>query len=232
MDNRIERLVDGELSAEEYRALLASLDDEPGGWKCCALAFLEDQALAGELGVIRRRLDLREEQAAETTPQKQPRWFNPRVWRQMPTLLAMAASFLTVFALGIVAPRFFSPLMQDGRAGGNFIARTPTTGDGDTEPAVRHQTLRPIGNLKLVMDGAGGEKLQAGQVPVYEVGQDVEQFLSANQPALGPELIELLRQHGFDVQHEQRYVPAPLDDGRQIIVPVDGYQITPVSRRY
>jgi hypothetical protein len=229
MDNRFERLVDGELTGEEYRTLLASLDDERGGWKQCALAFLQDQALAGELGAIRRRLDLREEQAAEALLQKQPPSFHSSAWRQMPMLLAMAACFLAAFALGVVAPRFFSPLLQDGQPGGNLIAETPVIGES---PTGRHETFRPIGNLKLVMDGAGGEKLQAGQVPVYEVGQDLEQFLSANQPALGPEVIERMRQHGFDVQHEQQYVPASLEDGRQIIVPVDGYQITPVSRRY
>ena len=85
---------------------------------------------------------------------------------------------------------------------------------------------------QLVMDGPGGAATAAGQVPVYEVGQDLEQYLSAEQPALGPELIELLRQQGYEVQHQQQYFPAPLNDGRQIIVPVDGYRITPVSRRF
>jgi predicted methyltransferase MtxX (methanogen marker protein 4) len=45
-------------------------------------------------------------------------------------------------------------------------------------------------------------------------------------------LIELFKQYGYDVRHEQQLFAAPLDDGRQIVVPVDGYQITPVSRRY
>src|SRR5690349_17727894 len=125
MDNRIERLVDGELSAEDYRALLASLEDEPGGWKRCALAFLEDQALAAEMGAIRRRLDLREQQSPEAPLQKQSRTLKSRAWRQMPMLLAMAASLLAAFALGVVAPRFFLPLLQDGGPGGNFLAQTP-----------------------------------------------------------------------------------------------------------
>ena len=43
-DLRFDRLVDDELSDTERRQLLASLDDEPGGWRCCALAFLEAQA--------------------------------------------------------------------------------------------------------------------------------------------------------------------------------------------
>src|SRR5262249_46567448 len=104
-------------------------------------------------------------------------------------------------------------------------------GNSFEEPS-RHEALRPVGNLRLVMDSPTGETTQAGEVPVYEVGQDVEQFLSGSQPALGPELIEHLRRNGYDVQHEQQYSPAPLDDGRQIIVPLDGYQITPVGRRY
>jgi len=56
--------------------------------------------------------------------------------------------------------------------------------------------------------------------------------LAGEAPVLGPEMIELLRQHGYDVRHDQQYFPAPLEDGRQMIVPVEGYQITPVSRRY
>ena len=91
---------------------------------------------------------------------------------------------------------------------------------------------REVGSVQLVMDGPGGTATAAGQVPVYEVGQDLEQYLSAEQPTLGPELIELLRQQGYDVEHQQQYFPAPLTDGRQIIVPVDGYRITPVSRRF
>ena len=37
-------LVDGELSPERRRQLLAHLDSEPDGWKRCALAFLEAQS--------------------------------------------------------------------------------------------------------------------------------------------------------------------------------------------
>ena len=42
-DPRFDRLVDGELSEPERRELLAGLDSEPGGWRRCALAFLESQ---------------------------------------------------------------------------------------------------------------------------------------------------------------------------------------------
>ena len=52
---RLDRLVDGELSAQEYRALLAALDEEPDSWRRCAMAFLEAQTLGQELCRLRER---------------------------------------------------------------------------------------------------------------------------------------------------------------------------------
>ena len=48
----LDRLVDGELSQAERRALLAALDDEPGGWRRCALAFLEAQSWRWQLAKL------------------------------------------------------------------------------------------------------------------------------------------------------------------------------------
>src|SRR5262245_33080507 len=224
---RFERLVDGELPEAEYRALLASLDDEPGGWRRCALAFLESQALASEMGGVRHSLDLRDTAAGKPpTSRQDPSW-----WNEWATLLAIAASFLLAFCLGIVAPRFFPLGRQEIGPTGN-LNMSGTIAANETGDGSRHQTLRPIGNVRLVMDGPAGENSDAEVVPVYEVGPDLENYLTGSAPVLGTELIELLRQQGYDVQHQQQFFPAPLDDGRQLIVPLDGYQITPVSRRY
>ena len=48
----LDRLVDGELGVEDRRALLASLDDEPGAWRQCALAFLESQTFGWQLSQV------------------------------------------------------------------------------------------------------------------------------------------------------------------------------------
>jgi hypothetical protein len=45
-------LVDGRLDDESYRDLLRQIDADPDGWKQCALAFLEHQALTRELSVL------------------------------------------------------------------------------------------------------------------------------------------------------------------------------------
>jgi hypothetical protein len=235
--SRFDRLVDGELPADEYRALLASLDDEPGGWRRCALAFLENQALAGELGGIRRSLDLGEPGPGGLTTQPggrgdltPPRRTSPR---DLGTMLAVAASFLLAFALGVAAPQFFAGQPQDESVAGNLKTQSPLAANTN-QPAAggdRHRALRPIGGLRLVMDGAANETPQAGRVPVYEIEGSLEQYLRSDQPALAPELVQMLERRGHDVQRQQQYIPVQLDDGRQVIVPVDGYQITPVNRR-
>jgi len=224
-ERRFDRLVDGELSPDEYRALLAALDDEPGGWKRCALAFLEAQALTNELGGLRRSLDLTDDRRRDA----QAVWTKRLRLGEQSAWFVIVAGLLLAFGLGIVAPGIFTAWQQDQQLAGNSNNQPLDDGAG---AGTRHEVLRPVGNLRLVMDGPAGETTQAGQVPVYEVGPDLEQYLSRGQPALGPELIEHLRQQGYEVRHEEQYFPAPLDDGRQVIVPVDGYQITPVKWKY
>jgi hypothetical protein len=93
-DRWIDRLVDGELSSDERRALLASLAAEPegGGWRRCALAFLEAQAWREALAPVATN-------AAPTpvttpTPPKAHRLAVAR------TAAALAASVLVAFSLG------------------------------------------------------------------------------------------------------------------------------------
>jgi hypothetical protein len=229
-DVELQRLVDGELLGEEYRAVLAGLEEEPGGWRRCAMGFLEAQALAEELGSARRALDVvGDAKTAKAAPVKIAQSkFDVRM------LLAVAASFLVAFALGVFVPRYLPSVWKDRSVAGNITTQgpglNPSGSQGNNHS--RRPGPREVGSVQLVMDGPGGAATAAGQVPVYEVSQDLEQYLSAEQPTLGPELIELLRQQGYDVEHQQQYFPAPLNDGRQIIVPVDGYRITPVSRRF
>jgi len=228
LEMQIERLVDGELSGEPYRRLLASLDDEPGGWRRCALAFLEAQALGQELPMVRRTLE-----KAEVSTEPASLETTPVPARSEISWLAIATSFLVAFGLGLIAPRFFTRQSQEEMVAGN-LQKPGETGPTLTPASFDPRNLRNIGNLQLVADdGASGE---TRQVPVYESEQNLNDALTGSfqgaLPPMGPDLIDLLRGHGYDVRHEQQYVPATLEDGRQMIVPLEGYQITPVSRRY
>ena len=50
----LDRLADGELADDDRSLLLASLDDQPGAWRDCALAFLEAQQFRHEFGAMAR----------------------------------------------------------------------------------------------------------------------------------------------------------------------------------
>lgn len=226
----LDRLVDGELTGDEYRAALASLEDQADGWRQCAMAFLQAQALGAELGELRRNLDLpKESQLAAAglpaAPSEVSRSGKTRRF-DVASLFLIAASFVIAFGLGSVLPSLLGSgkISQEQSVAGNPLATQ------ETAPA-RHQALRPVGDVRLMMDGPGGEMTDAGQVPLYETEADFEPFLRQDRPGLGPELVELLRQSGHDVVRQQQYVPGQLEDGRQIIVPVEQYRITPVGRR-
>ncbi len=218
-NHRFDRLVDGELSPEEYRALIASFDDEPGAWRRCALAFLEAQALTGELGRVRGAYDLADRPSIKHA--------SPRAAHGFPlTFLAVAASFLLAFGLGVYAPRFFNDGVQETPLAGNVSL--PGAHQEPAQP--RHESLKPIGNVRLVMDGSTSDGAQSGELPVYE-GEDLDQLLRQQAPALAPELVDLLRQRGHSVEQQRQLVPVQLEDGRQLVVPIEGYQIIPVRNR-
>jgi hypothetical protein len=91
-DRWIDRLVDGELSGIERRALLARLAEEPGGWRRCALAFLEAQAWREAFVPV----------ASNAGPVPTATLAAPKVHRLAVarTVVALAASLLMAFSLG------------------------------------------------------------------------------------------------------------------------------------
>jgi hypothetical protein len=219
-DLRFDRLVDGSLPADEYRALVAALDHEPGGWRSCALAFLESQALAEELGGLRRSLDLRPAPAARVAT-----WGGGLPG--LHTLLAMAASFAVAFGLGIALPGIWRPVGQEPAPGGNLKQGGLVSAEG-----AGHPMQRPIGNVRVVVNGAGGQPADSGEVPVFEIGQSFDEYLEQSQPGLDPYVLQWLRQQGHQIEMQQQYIPGQLEDGRPIYVPVEQYKITPVKRSY
>ena len=119
-DLPFDRLVDGELSEAKRRELLAGLDNEPGGWRRCALAFLEaqcwkqavGQALQASGGQTFLSAGDRQECLPHQSPTADGTQSVPATIKRSPwpsrtgTLLAMAASFLVALGLVSWAERF------------------------------------------------------------------------------------------------------------------------------
>lgn len=242
----LERLVDGELPPDEYRALLTSLDEEPAGWRECALAFLEAQAMGRELVAVRAGELTRPAKETATATTAKPRTASSgaaatTLAGNAKLFLAVAASFLVAFTLGVTVPYLdqtswlvFRPTNTSlpGVSGAGQIAdETPLLSPQWAAPDRTRGAGSPeqIGNVRLVVNGPNDTTTDAGELPVYDLSEETAHLV--NQQAIPDWAIREMHRRGLQINRSQEYVPVEMEDGRQLILPVESYQITPVSRR-
>lgn len=223
-EHRFDLLADGELGEGDRRELLSRLDEEPGGWRRCALAFLEAQSWKEEFGAM----------AGE--PARGPAAL--RATRRLPwgrylgTLLAMAASFAAALVLGSLLEGFWGPAVP---AGGPRADALAVTGVGQTPPAEAGpeengqseagqppETVSP--NVWLVelpgQKGPEGEP-QVIRLPAIERDRIDQRWLDRSSVAIPLELAEELERFGVRIHRRRELLPYPMEDGRQLVVPVE-----------
>ncbi len=229
---RFDMLVDDELGEAERRELLAGLDDEPGGWRRCALAFLEAQSWKKELGAF--LLEPADRKPAGQLPTK-PYTKTPvrrsrrsRLGRHVATWSAVAASFLLAMFLGrelqdawlsdTIAPVPGVPIdaVADLRAPVTVPARPEEALDG----ASRHSDA-PSGPWQLVTlagpDGTVGEI----KLPAIERDKLDENWLAGVPAAMPADVLRALERTGHKVRQRRELLPLRMKDGRRLVVPVD-----------
>lgn len=229
---QIDRLVDGELSEAARSALLSRFDTEPDGWRRCALAFLEAQSWHAEL------TSLADESAPETAGTAK-RVTSPPLRRDWSSVLNWAAAVLVAFALG-----WFVGLGSDwqrGRSGVDRIAERGAASDnatGDLAGNGADTFAEPSREVTLEKDATGGEPDALGallatvrfpddgdgaemQVPIYE-GPDIDEAWLREQPPALPEYVKRQwERRGYKVSQQRWLYPFELEDGRQVVLPVD-----------
>lgn len=238
----LDRLVDGELTEAQERAVIAQLNQMPDGWRRCALAFLEArcwqraarqvQALSNEVGDPQPAVP-----AAPSPPKPRAAWWAPGASR-WPGALALCALFLLAFGIGSFLPNPFLPNLREHSArqteappagapnmqlvDNGQPKSSPGTGESyTTEEPLRSQDLL-AGNLTLV-DNTGSRL----EVPVYDWNEEVaDQLMYRSQP-LSPEFVQQLKRH--QVRSHRSYVPVRLQDGRHVVLPIDKVEIIPVG---
>jgi hypothetical protein len=221
-DILFDRLVDGELSPAERRRLLASLDDRPGGWRRCALAFLEAQCWSEGFGQL-----LREPEAIPHADEKShaARATLPREDGRRSTLwLSIAAGLLMAFTLGLLWRSGAPIAVNDPTQRGANIAQVippPTSSSPDATSAADALTL-------WVRDDTGNARPL--RVPLVDAGTLDRQLGLQFQTGLPSDVRSRLQDRGFDVQSKRRYAPLWLENGRPMIVPVEDTRIVPVSQ--
>ena len=235
-DTQLDRLVDGELHGAEYREFVASLEREPQHWRRCALAFLEAQALRGELNVLREQHlsppVISDESCVAPATQTSATESRVTWWH---IALAMAASFLIALPLGSALGRLLRTSHAPAVAvdsprehgeelpSGGLIAQTPDAPHSSLpkEP-LGHE---PLGNVQFV--DADGRVLE---IPYYDLTSQPE-HLAHSDSGLPLELLQTLERTGHRIERQTGIVPVNLGNGSQAIMPAEHYRITPANHR-
>ena len=221
-DVQLDRLVDGELTDAERRRLLESFDQQPEGWRRCALAFLQAQSWREGLGQLLNSSPSASEERSAPVPLSG----SGRTAWQMSGVrwLALAASLLVAFGLGSMQNFRMAPL-GGPVAINNDIAVAPRPAAPQTR-----QGKKTSDELTLyVRDNTG--HMQPVHVPLVDAGTLDDQLGVKFQPGMPDAVRDQFKNHGYSVESKQQYAPLWLENGRPMIVPVEDTKIVPVSDR-
>jgi hypothetical protein len=212
-EHQVDLLVDGELSESARHELLLHLEHEPGGWRRCALAFLEAQCWKAELGQIAPPA------ANEAAPTKTVA-LGPigrrQSWRQhAATLLSIAASFLLALVMGMGLT-------------GNW------SGSSSHLPSSSHVEATKADDWEMVNltsdKPADGHQAATVCVPA-QCRDSLDQDMLEHIPdAIPPEMQQAFERSGHRVVQQREIVPVQMKDGRRLVVPVDHIEIHYVGR--
>jgi len=229
-DALFERLVDGELKPDEYRELLDSLDDEPGGWRRCALAFLESQAVSQEFAGWMQDVTSAKSGSPEPTFRARAAAGDsfPRRWLN----LAVAASAACVLAFGLgIAVRGWWPASDvivppDEQIAGhqhNTLTGSSIPSQSETGTSLPASSRR---HVRLVVNGREIE------LPVESWTSNADnRFGRRPRSRIPDDVVQALERLGHHIQRSQNYVPLQSLDGDPLMVPVEDVRIVPVSNR-
>jgi hypothetical protein len=223
-DRMFDRLVDGELSSDERRELLQSLDTAPGGWRRCALAFLEAQSWGEGMRRIVR------EPAPAVSADLQPASVPGSAFRPAGGLSHRSLAWAAVAAGLLVA----ATLMITRNDPGPDISETAQSDINVPAQEAAPSVESPEGanNPDMLTFWVRDENGQQRplRVPLVDADPMDRELGLTFQSGVTEGLRSRLRGHGYDVESRRRYAPFTLENGRRMIVPVEDTKIVPVSQ--
>lgn len=242
-DEFLDRLVDGELSEAERRAVLSALPTDGELCRRVALAFLEAQVWAcslkkelaaswacesaGSLSAdsesvlsTRQAFPEKGDRAGQAIAAGRANRLRGRFWTMMGAVTGMAASFLV--GLGVAWWGFtqIGGPASKGLPSGPAVAGTHQAGN----PGSGGGAPYPVQMVTFPVGVESNGNVMALDVPVLAPpeGSLVNLWPGGVLPA---QVLESLRRGGHTVKQQRHFVPVSLPDGRQSIVPIDQVEI-------
>ena len=254
----LDRLIDGELTPEARRDLLLRLDHESGGWRRCALAFLEAQSWgqdfrsllkepAGEAsdGSVPARTGNAATQMVVAAPASASstsrRWLD-----RAGTLLAIAASFVIAFGLGVASKR-----LPDGVDSGMVANNRPTAPSSAVDSTVAAAAATKVAPTTQTaapseLASAVGAAIDAAtdRNPSDELADDSPIWLPSGladeasllgdepAPAVPAYVRRALERSGHAVEQQQELWPVQLENGAHALLPVERVKVRYVGNDF
>lgn len=159
-DLKLQRWVDGQISREEERELLADCERHPGQWRRVALAFIEERAMAREFseqfkGALAPPSSAAAMPSKESKPAPAAHGASWIASARVQMWCAVAASLL----LGLLVGNTF-----DWRSGSDPSAASPSTFAENSPRTSMQRPVYPVGGapqmVEYIPDGARGERYQ------------------------------------------------------------------------
>jgi hypothetical protein len=148
----------------------------------------------------------------------------------LPTVLAMAASFLIALGLGAYFRGFWSRLetvanqarmaatLPSTPQSGPSVPPGPVNSPGAVSPEIWQTVAVPVA------DGSGGRTASV-TLPARVADHLDPSWLESLPSAVPEDVIIALRESGREVRQQRQLIPLPLQDGRRLVVPVDQVEV-------
>ncbi|MEZ6136131.1 MAG: hypothetical protein R3C53_14630 [Pirellulaceae bacterium] len=226
-DQILDELVTGNLRGEQYRQVLLALEARPHLWRRCAIAFLQEQALAQDLKSLtqtdlnwaeRRALvghgaPFHDLPALVSRSAPQGNWFTSKaVLSRFATLAALLLVSFCVGWLGAGLQRRDPPSVNDPVHQASIMPRM-------AQPTNSHAITQP------------NSLAQPSRNPTMEQFAASQQFMPIDL-SVPTALRELEREGRIRIETFDGIMPITLDDGTSAIVPVQQFRVVPVMISY
>ena len=221
MNGQIDRLVTGELTDEQRRAVMEWCNEDPIRWRQCALAFLEAQTW--QQGLASWTMEGNSSIPATTSVE-----LNPKPSTRPPTnWKVLVASIAIAFFLGVLVrdPQLFPRKEQQ-----------PTTTARPILPANTHQESPDIQAVAKVSPNYVTVPVRTSLSPnvISTLRIPVDLAEKPAMPAAQPDVPDYVKRQwekrGYQIANTERFLSAHLPDGRDVVVPVSGVEVKYVGR--
>lgn len=245
---QLQRLVDGECTPADIRAILLAAKNDPARWEQIAVALLEDRAWQCQIQSQSDLLPLG--QVTSALAQAQPTTHstsdslsqtNPTSRRNsavverssfpLLTWFVMAASLFAVACLGYSIGQHRSTSNSVELAQSSSPDRPPADRLlGDPSPRTTLASLPPDYRMQLPATDRHSDRLQpSGEVPLYNI-KSMDQWRELDQPQtlnLTPQALADLNASGIGVQKDFDVLSGEFEDGRVFLVPIRSIRLAP-----